>query len=295
MIANYQCWSVLIRVNQRSIVFLVIKICEASCDSWFKKYVVFKEINIMGNSSQKSDERKVALITGSAKNIGRAIALSLSKEQINVVVHYNRSRESAEEVLSEIKRNDVDGLVVQADVTKYEDVERMFKEIYSYFGRLDILVNNVGNFLYKDTLNISVNEWNEIINSNLNSTFYCCKLAVESMIKNKYGRIINIGASSCDKVKAYQYVVPYYVAKTGILILTQSLAVPLAKYNITVNMISPGIVKDNEVTNEDDVKHMPSGRFAKFEDIVNAVKFLISDKSDYITGTNIGVSGGWNI
>ena len=249
----------------------------------------------MAVSNRDFNNRKVALVTGSAKNIGRAIALSLSQEKINVVIHYNKSMESAEEVLNEIKRNGADGIIVQADITKFDEVKSMFDKIYLHFGKIDILINNVGNFLYKDTLDISVDEWNEIIQSNLYSTYYCCKLAIDSMIKNEYGRIINIGAASCDKIKAWKNVAPYYIAKTGVLILTKSLAIALAKHNITVNMISPGIVKDNEAVSEDDISQMPSGRFTKFDDIVNAVKFLISDKSDYITGTNIDVSGGWNL
>ncbi len=247
------------------------------------------------HSSKKKSNNKVALVTGSAKNVGKAIALFLSKEQINVVVHYNKSKDAAEEVLKQVTDNGVEGIIVQADVTKYNEVENMFNKIYDRFGKVDILVNNVGNFLFKSTLEISAEEWEEIISSNLHSTFYCCKLVTESMIRNKYGRIINIGVASCDKIKACNLVVPYSIAKTGVLILTKSLAVALAKYNITVNMVSPGIVEETAEISKEEIERMPSKRLTKFEDITNTVKFFISDESSYVNGTNIDVSGGWNV
>ncbi len=230
---------------------------------------------------------KVALVTGSAKGLGRATALALAKEGCIAVVNYLSSKKDTENTISEIRKFSPKSFSIRADVTKEKEAKEMIGKIHRAFGRLDILVNNVGNFIYKPLSEVSVREWEDVISNNLHSAFYCSKYALPAMRKNRYGRIINLGCAGCDRLTIRKYTTPYYIAKTGVWMLTKALALEEAKHGITANLISPGILESSIV------KHpVPGGRLAKFSDIVNAVLFILDEKSDYINGANIEVSGG---
>ena len=226
-------------------------------------------------------ENKVALVTGSAKGLGKALALELARSGAAVIINYLRSEKEAETTLKEAKELSKGSIKIRADVTDEKEVRMMFNEIREKFGRLNILVNNVGDFIYKPISEVSSGDFRHVIENNLFSAFYCCKSALPVM-KN-YGRIINIGCMGCDRVTIRKMTAPYYIAKTGLWMLTKSLALETKK-GITVNMVSPGVLESSVVK--------PQAEIIRFSDISNAVMFLLSENSDKINGANIEASGG---
>ncbi|MCK4426918.1 MAG: 3-oxoacyl-ACP reductase FabG [candidate division Zixibacteria bacterium] len=240
-------------------------------------------------------ENNVALVTGSSRGIGKIIALRLAEADASLVVNYKSDSWTANEVVKSIKKIKRQAIAIQCDVSNFADVEEMVGKVTSEFGRIDILVNNVGPFLYKSIYDTTIQEWHQIINSNLNSTFYCCKAVVPIMRKQKSGNIINIGAPNAERTQGYVQNCPYAIAKTGVVVLSKSLAKEEAKNGIRVNVINPGFIQTDEYTEEmkkDMPKQVPLGRLGKPEDIANAVLFLVSDEANYITGSVLNVHGG---
>ncbi|HLC50668.1 MAG TPA: SDR family oxidoreductase [Candidatus Nanoarchaeia archaeon] len=235
---------------------------------------------------------KVALVTGSSKRIGKAIAIALAKEGADVVIHYNNSKKEAEAVKKEIEKLGRQSIIVKADLTNPKEVEAMFKDIIKKFKKIDILINNVGNFIFKDLNDYTIKEWHHLIDTTLNTTYHCCKFALPYMRKQKSGNIINLADSLADRIAASPKLTPYMIGKTGVLILTQTLAVTEAKHGINVNSVSPGVM-ENSITKP--IDEVPKGRYGRYEDITNAILFLLDKKSDYITGANIKVNGAWRI
>lgn len=240
-------------------------------------------------------ENKVALVTGSSRGIGKIIALKLAEAKASVVINYKSNSWAADEVLESIKKIRRKAISIQCDVSNFADVEEMVKRVINEFGKIDILVNNVGPFLYKSIYDTTIQEWHQIINSNLNSTFYCCKAVVPIMRKQKSGNIVNIGAPNAERTQGYLRNCPYAAAKTGVVVLSKSLAKEEAKNGIRVNVINPGFIETDEYTEEmkeDMPKQVPLGRLGNPEDIANAVLFLVSDEANYITGSVLNVHGG---
>jgi len=238
-------------------------------------------------------KNKVALITGSAKGLGREIALCLAQNGADIVIHYNKSRAEADKVTKIIKDLGRDAIQLKAELINITEIEDMLTQAYNKFGKIDILINNVGNFIMKDIKDIEFNEWKDIIDTTLNSTYFCCRACLPYMRKNNYGRIINIGDSEADKLSASLKMTPYKIGKVGITILTKSLALSEAGNNITVNQVSPGIMLNSKF--KPDLSEMPKKRYARYEDVINAIIFLLSPKSEYITGANIVIAGAWNL
>ena len=241
---------------------------------------------------------KVALVTGSAKGIGNWTAQALAKAGADIVINYKTSQKEAVRLSKSIQKMGRKTLVIKADVTKPNEVTNLFKQAEKRFGKVDILVNNVGNFIIKSVYHTSYSEWNDIIETNLTSVFLCSKAALPGMRKRKWGRIINMTAATVDKQAAAPKVAHYTAAKTGVLILTKSLAAEEVRNGITVNSVGPGIV-DTGIMTQTEKKELlrlcPLGRFARPEEIARVILFLASPESDYITGANIPVSGGWGL
>ena len=232
-------------------------------------------------------KKPVALVTGGAKGLGRSISLYLAKKGYLVVINYLNSEKEANETLDQVKKFSSESISICADVTDEKQVSKMFETIDREFGRLDVLINNVGNFIYKPIPQTSVSEFNEVISNNLSSVFICSKYAIELMKKNKFGRIISFGSCGADRMLVRKFTTPYYISKTGVLLLTKALSSEVAPFGITVNAISPGILESSVIKHKS-----PSGRDAKFDDIINAVDFLLKAESDYVNGANIEVAGG---
>lgn len=239
---------------------------------------------------------KNALVTGSSRGIGRAIALELGRLGANVAVNYAGNEAKAQEVVDELEKMGVQAIKIQADVTDEDAVKKMVKEVIQTFGSLEILVNNAG--ITRDNLlmRMKEEEFDEVINTNLKGAFLCTKAVVRQMMRQKYGRIINI--TSIVGISGNPGQANYVAAKAGLIGLTKSNAKELASRNILVNAVAPGFITTDmtdELTDEQKeaiFRLIPLERFGEPEDVANVVGFLASDKAKYITGQTIHVDGG---
>jgi len=239
---------------------------------------------------------KVALVTGASRGIGKSIAIDLAKNGADVIVNYAGSVDRANEVVEEIKKLGRNAISIQCDVSNSESVSEMIKTSLSTFGTIDILVNNAG--ITKDNLlmRMKESEWDDVINTNLKGVFLCTKAVTRPMMKQRKGRIINI--TSIVGVTGNPGQANYVAAKAGVIGFTKTSAKELAQRNITVNAIAPGFIT-TDMTEQlpEDIKNtmltqIPLGQFGKTEDISNAVVFLASDESSYITGQTLHIDGG---
>jgi len=235
---------------------------------------------------------KTALITGSSRGLGSRIALGLAEVLGGVAVHYFRGRKEAEDVVASIESKGARSNAFRADLCQETEARDLVRNVIGEFGRIDILVNNFGPILVKHLSELTTKEWIDIFRSNLLSSFFCIQEALDDMRSRKWGRIVNIGYSRVEQLGSFQTITPYAVAKTGLLILTRSVAVSEAPAGITVNMVSPGLMEEGILPAS---KKVPAGRLGKFEDVTEAIRFLASDKASFITGTNLIVAGGWKL
>lgn len=241
-------------------------------------------------------EGKVALVTGASRGIGKEIALELARKGANVVVNYAGSESRAQETVEEIKELGRESFAIQANVKDANDVQRMIDETIARFGALHILVNNAG--ITRDNLMLRMKEedWDEVLDTNLKGVFLATKLVSRQMMKQRWGRIINISSVVGFSGNAGQ--ANYSAAKAGIIGLTKSSARELASRNITVNAIAPGyIVTDMtdqlaDSIKEELLKQIPLGRLGEPKDIAKMTAFLAGDDSSYITGQTFHVNGG---
>ncbi|MGH9793653.1 MAG: SDR family NAD(P)-dependent oxidoreductase [Candidatus Acidiferrales bacterium] len=231
---------------------------------------------------------KVALVTGAARRIGRSIALRLAQDGADVVVNYRHSNDDAERVAAEIRAFGRRALVVQADVSVPEEVRAMFSTLDRGFKRLDILVNNAGVFFAAPFQQLTVQQWDAAMNSNLKSQFLCSQAAAPLLKRNPPGRIINL--SSLGGMLAWPSFTHYCVSKAGSIMLTRCLARALAP-DILVNSIAPGTIQfEGEEPDEDYIRRTPLKRTGAGDDIAGAVAYLAT--ADYVTGQVIAVDGG---
>ncbi len=240
----------------------------------------------------ESVKDKIALVTGSSRGLGKNIALRLAEQVAGVCVHTKGDRDAAAEVVGEIRSKGKLAGFFQADLTRQEQAHSLMREAEDRFGRIDILVNNVGPIFRKPWEDLTSDDWDAVWRGNLGSAFLCSQAALPGMRGRKWGRIVNMGYSRVEQLVAYRNIVPYAAAKTGLLILTRSMAASVASDGITVNMVSPGLIEGGVLPKDQNV---PAGRLGTFDDVSRAVLFLVSDQAGYITGTNLIVSGGWKI
>jgi 3-oxoacyl-[acyl-carrier protein] reductase len=237
-----------------------------------------------------------ALVTGGSRGIGKAIAIELSKQGANVAINFINNESKAKEVVAEIEKNGVKGLAVKANVSKEEDVNNMVDVVNKELGSIDILVNNAG--ITKDNLLIrmKIEDWDDVINTNLKGAYLCTKAVTRGMMKKRFGKIVNIASVVGVSGNAGQ--ANYSASKAGIIGFTKSIAKELGSRGINVNAIAPGFVETDmtKVLSEDIRKQMldiiPLKKFAQPKDIANVVVFLCSEKGSYITGQVINVDGG---
>ncbi len=236
--------------------------------------------------------KKVIFISGGSQGIGKAISKKLANDDSCVVVGFNSNKEKAEVLVDEIKRTGNDAKAIFCDISKRKSIKEAFDEI----GLIDILVNNAGISQHKDFLSISDEDWSNMLNINLQGAFMCSQTALPGMIKNKWGRIINITSIGGQWGGINQ--VHYASAKAGLIGLTKSLAKIYSKMGITANSVSPGVIETNMtswIKGRDKVnlvKDIPLGRFGVPSEVANVVAFLASSNSSYITGQTINVNGG---
>jgi 3-oxoacyl-[acyl-carrier protein] reductase len=256
------------------------------------------ESSMTESGTVHSLEGHVALVTGGGRGLGRETARELARRGADVAISYLSSREAAGEVSRAIREMGRKSAAIQADVARRDEAERMIDAARSELGNLDILVNNVGPFVHKNLSELGVDEWHAMIDGNLHSTFYCCRAALPGMRERGWGRIINIAVAGSDAARAAVMTTPYAIAKLGVVVLSRSLARVEGRHGITVNVVSPGLMDRDELTDEERreiAKSVPAGRPGAAADVASAVAYFASDAASYVTGANIVVSGGWMI
>ena len=248
-----------------------------------------------GISIERPLEGKTALITGASRGIGRAIAIELAHRGASIAVNFRSSQSAAEELGREIRDLGCDCEFFQEDVSDRNHARKLVSVVQECFHHVDILVNNAGITRDRSVRKMTDEDWLEVIETNLNSVFYCTSAVLPTMIDQKYGRIVNISSFSGQAGNFGQ--LNYAASKGGIIAMTKVLALELAKYNITANVVAPGFTATEMVAAmppevlQQILARIPLKRLAKPEEIAKAVAFLICD-GDYITGQQINVNGG---
>ncbi len=239
---------------------------------------------------------KTALITGSARGLGKAIAIKLASMGANIVLNDIASSDSLDETADEFRKAGYKVAVTRGDVRNQDDVKAMVSAAVQSFGSLDILVNNAGITRDKPMAMMSEEDWDSVLDINLKGAFLCTKFAAKQMIKKKYGRIVNIASVAGRYGNKGQ--ANYSASKAGLIGLTKSTAKEFAPRGITCNAVTPGVIQSKmtdvlpEEVREKYLENIPLGRFGTPEDVANVVAFLASDESSYVTGQVIDIDGG---
>lgn len=243
--------------------------------------------------------KKVVVVTGGSRGIGREICIQLSQQGDIIIINYNKSKKEAEEVYNYLKSKGYQVEIFKADVSKKDQVEDLFSFCISKFGRIDVLVNNAGISYEGLITDMSEEDWDWVIDTNLKSVFLCSKEALTYMLPNHSGKIINISSmwgqvgASCE--------VAYSTSKAGIIGFTKALAKEVGPSGIKVNTVAPGVIMTDMMSgfSQEDIDYLknetPLVRLGQTKDIANLVSFLVSDKSDFITGQVLASNGGFVI
>ena len=242
---------------------------------------------------------RIVLITGASRGIGRAIALRLADQGHKIAINYNSHKEDAEEVLREINKRGSSGMIVKANVSKLEEVQEMIKQVENSLGPVEILYNNAGIISDSLLMRMKPEDFDKVIDTNLKGTFYCTKLCINNMIKNRWGRVINI--SSVVGIRGNIGQSNYSASKAGIHSFTKSVAKEVATRNITVNVIAPGYISTattdvlSDKVKKEVMSWIPMQRFGEPDEIAPIAAFLSREEARYITGEIIRVDGGMAI
>jgi len=246
-------------------------------------------------------KNKVAIITGARQGMGKAHALKLAQQGCKVVVA-DISQDDCGKVVDEIKAMAGEAIAVKCDISKKVEVDAMVEKTIKEFGRIDILVNNAGICQFSSFLDLTENDWDKTLDINLKGYFLCSQAASREMVKQKKGVIVNIASIAMGQIgMGFPGIVHYCASKGGIVAMAEAMALELAPFGIRINSIAPGAIdtpmmdstKQNPKALEGILASIPLHKFGKPEDIANAVAFLASDESSYMTGSVVVVDGGW--
>lgn len=242
--------------------------------------------------------QRVALITGGARGIGRAVALDLAARQWSIAICYRKSEEDADDTAKAIEARGGTALARRCDVSDPTAAREVVLEVERTWGRIDALINGAGPYHRVNLLEETPEGWAEMFDHNLHPIFYLARSVVPGMKARQYGRIISFSMANADQMVAQPEITAHYIAKAGVLILTRTLARLVAPHGITANAISPGFINSGSAPADElapMTKRIPAGYLGEVSDTVAAVRFLLSDEARYVNGTNIHVSGGWGI
>ena len=246
--------------------------------------------------SEQNNTRRAALVTGGGRGIGRAICLALAAQGYDVAVNYAASSAAAEKTAEDCRAYGVQAVTLQADVTDPAACQTLVDTADKTFGRLDVLVNNAGVTADKLILRMQEEDFDKVINANLKGAFFCCKAACKLMMRQRYGRIVNI--SSVVGLHGNAGQANYAASKAGLIGMTKSLAKEFAARNVTVNAVAPGFIGTDmtdampEAAKQAAMAGIPAGRIGAAEEVANAVAFLAGEGASYITGQVLCVDGG---
>jgi len=243
-----------------------------------------------------SIHNKVALITGGSRGIGRAVAVRLARDGVKLAINYKSDRKSADLVVDLVNEMGVEALAVQADVADSSQVDSMVDQIVNTFGNVDILVNNAG--IIHDSLLMRMSEdvWDEVLNTNLKGSYNCTKAVLRHMVRQRWGRVINV--VSVVGIEGNPGQSNYAASKAGVIAFSRSIAKEVASRNITVNSVAPGYISTEIVADlnpefkELILSRIPQNKFGTVEDVSNMVGYLASEEANYITGEVIRIDGG---
>jgi 3-oxoacyl-[acyl-carrier protein] reductase len=240
---------------------------------------------------------RVALVTGGSRGIGRGLALRLAQDGARMAIAYRSNKVAAQQTLRQLQANGVDCVAVETDITDAGRCDQLIKTVADRFGRLDVIVNNVGDFRWGTLAESSLPDWHGIFTSNLYTVLYMCRAALPHMRRARWGRIINMGAVGAERAFGQAKISAYAAAKAAVVALSRSLALEEAKNGITVNVVNPSSIDVNELTLEEARKirdaRFPIGRPPTVEDVAATVAFFASEEAEYLTGQVVNVSGGW--
>jgi 3-oxoacyl-[acyl-carrier protein] reductase len=240
---------------------------------------------------------RVAVVTGGSRGIGRGIALKLAQEGARVAIAYRANKAAAQVALRQMQASGADCVAVETDVSQPGRAEQLIKAVSDRYGRVDILVNNVGDFRWGTLAESAAEEWQSIFNSNVLTVFYMCRAVLPLMHKGRWGRIINMGAVGAERAFGQAKISAYAAAKAAVVAMSRSLALEEAKNGITVNVVNPSSIDEKDLTVEEARKlrdaRYPIGRPPTVEDVASAIAFFASEEAEYVTGQVVNVSGGW--
>lgn len=235
---------------------------------------------------------KTALVTGSARGIGRGVALDLAEAGFGVAIHYWSSVDEAEKTRLEAQSFGVQAVKLQADLTDSIQAEKLVLEAANQLGSLGVLVNNVGNYKKGALTEMPLEEWHEMFDTNLHSSFYTCRAAIPIMRSQQFGRIINFGYAGANNLISRPSTTAYVIAKTGVTLMTKAIAATEIQHGITANVIAPGVI---ETSISQPLEDIPAARPGRIDEVSGAVLYFLSDQAQYVTGQTLEVAGGWNL
>ncbi|MFB6107012.1 MAG: SDR family NAD(P)-dependent oxidoreductase [Halobacteriaceae archaeon] len=233
---------------------------------------------------------RTALVTGAAGGLGRALCLAVAARGASVAVHYHTSAEAAAATAADAREAGAPrATTVQGDVTDADAVDAFFDDAEAALGRVDVLVNNVGDFAPAHWTDIDPETWRRVVETNFTGTYLCTRRALPAMREAGDGRVVNVGYASSEKGLVSPKNFPYFAAKAGVLMFTRMVAADTTDDGVTVNAVSPYVVENSDEFPDE----LPRGRPAAFEDVAQAVLFFLHPDSDYVSGENVEVDGGW--
>ena len=240
---------------------------------------------------------RVAVVTGGTRGIGRGIALRLARDGARIAIAYRANKAAAQMALRQLQAVGADCVAVETDVTQFGRAEQLIKTVADRYGRIDVVVNNVGDFRWGTLAESSPEEWKSIFDSNVTTVFHMCRAALPIMRRGRWGRIINLGAVGAERAFGQAKISAYAAAKAAVVAMSRSLALEEAKNGLTVNVVNPSSIDEKELTLEEARKlkdaRYPIGRPPTVDDVASAVAFFASEESEYVTGQVVNVSGGW--